>query len=795
MIGHTDKQSASPGSDRSDTAAFVLTSVCIAVMCCSGVANTQEIPSPARPATSPTGTLEEIVVSAEKRESTVQKTPISIAAITGAELEARGQSTLLSVAQSTPGMSFKSSGPGQTEFEMRGLTSSGGFSPTVGFYLNDAPVAGPAQSLVGKVAIDPDLYDLNRIEVLRGPQGTLYGSGSMGGTIKLITNPPVLNKFSANAEATGSSTDGGGFNYGANVMLNLPMVEDRVALRLVGTDKWIDGWIDRVVLSPFPLESLNSNGTFAARGNVLDAPVQHDVHRSNWERLVGGRATLLFQVNDRLSITPGVTYQRITMGGPNTIDNPPGSQEAHYQPFDVAEPFKDSFALYTATIKYDFNRAQLTSATSKWNREERQDQDISEAMQILFGFPAYTTAAGGVGQGSITATDTTSQWTEELRLASTGTDPFQWLVGLFYSDFKSDSQFHSIYDGFGPLFGTNILSVIDQPITITQKAAFGEASYKLTPKLKLTAGLRWYDYRSTEITTSSGLATIASGPGVVTLDSGAASATGFNPKVNLAYSVSDDFLLYATAVKGFRPGAVNQPIPLTGPLQCLTGPGNAIDLGFPTIPRRFGADNVWSYEIGEKLRALDDRIVINGDVYYERWNSVQQQIAPACGFIFTANAGTAAIYGSEIEVTAKLGPQWMVAQSVGYTHATVIDSVLVSLRDQRLLDVPDVTASTSIAYAAPVSARYNFAARVMFNYVGPMQDITFARNNLPGYGLASARFGIESDVWSAFVFADNLADRHVALTNTTALSANVSILNRVATNQPRTLGVTLRYRF
>jgi iron complex outermembrane receptor protein len=795
MIAFTKSRSAGPRRSRSSSTVFLLMGANLALLCGGLAAHGEETGGTGRQASPAAGTLEEVVVSAEKRESTVQKTPISIAAITGVELEARGQSALLAVAQSTPGMSFKSSGPGQTEFEMRGLTSSGGFSPTVGFYLDDSPVAGPAQSLVGKVAIDPDLYDLNRIEVLRGPQGTLYGSGSMGGTIKLITNAPVLNKFAGSAEATGSSTAGGGFNYGASVMLNLPMVQDRLALRLVATDKSIDGWIDRVVLNPFPLEALNSDGTFAARGNVVGGTVQRDVRRSNWERLEGGRATLLFQVNDRLSITPGVTYQRITMGGPNTVDNPPGNQEAHYQPFDIAEPFKESFTLYSATIKYEFDEAQLTSATSKWNREERQDQDISEAMQILFGFPDYTVAGGGVGPGSITATDTTSQWTEELRLASKGTGPFQWLVGVFYSDFKSNSEFHSIYEGFGPAFGTNILSVIDQPITITQKAAFGEASYAITPRLKATVGLRWYDYKSTEITTSSGLATIASGPGVVTLDSGSASASGYNPKVNLAVSVSDDFLLYATASKGFRPGAVNQPLPLSGPLQCLDGPGNAIDLGFPTIPSRFGADNVWSYEIGEKLRALDDRVVINGDVYYERWNSVQQQIAPACGFIFTANAGTAAVYGSEIEITAKPAPQWMIAQSVGYTHATVTDSVLVSLRDQRLLNVPDVTTSTSIAYAAPVSARNTFAARVMFNYVGSQQDVTFARNNLSGYGLASARFGIEGDVWSAFVFADNLTDKHVALTNTTALSANVAILNRVATNQPRTLGVTLHYRF
>jgi len=155
----------------------------------------------AAPAAKETTGLEEIVVTAEKRESTVQKTPVSITAISEAELQARGLSDFRSIAQETPGVSMKTSGPGQSEFEMRGLTATGGFSPTVGFYVDDAPLTAPAQAAQGKVVIDPDLYDLNRVEVLRGPQGTLYGAGSMGGTIKLVTNAPQLNTVAASITA------------------------------------------------------------------------------------------------------------------------------------------------------------------------------------------------------------------------------------------------------------------------------------------------------------------------------------------------------------------------------------------------------------------------------------------------------------------------------------------------------------------------------------------------------------------------------------------------------------------
>ena len=737
------------------------------------------------------GVLEEITVTAERRESTVQKTPISITAISGAELEGRGISDLLTVAQETPGISFKTAGPGQTEFEMRGLTSSGGFSPTVGFYVDDAPLTAPAQAFQGKVVIDPDLYDLNRVEILRGPQGTLYGSGSMGGTIKLVTNRPVLNEFQASAQGTGSDTHAGGGNGAGSMMLNIPLSTDVAALRLVGTYKWNSGWIDRVVLNPFPLETASG-----ARGNVLGAPVSDVVDHVNWERLVGGRASLLLQLTDRLTIVPAVLYQKIEQGGPNTVDNPPGTQDAHYQPFNVAEPFEDRFTLYTGSITYDFDGVQLSSVTARWYRTESQDQDISESLQVLFGLPGFTLADGGVGGGPITETDASSQFSQELRLASTGHAAFQWLLGGFYSNFNSNTQFNSIYPGIEPAFGTDILSVIGQPISITQKAAFGEASYQITPQLKATAGLRWYTYRSSETTTESGIATAASGPGIYTASSGA-SASGTNPKFNLAYAFTDDLLVYTTAAKGFRPGSGNQPIPLSGPLQCSTGPGNLQSLGLTAAPSQFDPDTLWSYEIGEKAKFLDRRVLINGAVYYEDWQKVQQQVSLACGFSFTANAGAAGVYGGELEIAASLSPQFTLTQNVGYTHATFSEDVKATgtVKGQQILDVPKVTAATGIVYTLPLSAQYDVVARATNSYTGPMQDITFTRNNLAGYDLVNARVGIDAHSWSTFLFVDNLADRRAFLTNFNALSANIPQFNRVAINQPRTIGIDLHYRF
>src|SRR3984885_8328615 len=323
------------------------------------------------------GTLQEIVVTAEKRTESIQSAPLSVTAYTGAQLQAAGISDMTEVGYETPGVSERNSGPGQTEYEMRGIASSGGQSPTVGFYLDDTPLTAPSQALLGKVVIDPSLYDLNRVEVLRGPQGTLYGSGSMGGTIKLVTNQPDPSAFAASAQTIVSDTKDGGLNYAVNGMLNLPL-SDKVALRIVGTDSYTDGWIDRFVLNPFPLET---NLGFT-RGNVLAAPVEHDYKDANWEQLQGARAAVLWQVTDGLTVTPGVFVQTITQGAPNFIDNPPGiSHEAHYQPFDQTEPYSDSFELFTLPIKYDLDGIEITASTAYYRRQSHLNQDTSEIAQ------------------------------------------------------------------------------------------------------------------------------------------------------------------------------------------------------------------------------------------------------------------------------------------------------------------------------------------------------------------------------------------------------------------------------
>src|SRR5450755_284081 len=257
------------------------------------------------PSDSNTG-LEEIIVTAEKRESTVQATPIAMTALSAGDLAEQNIGSIQDLVGAIPGISLRTAGPGQTEYEMRGLGSAGGSVATVGFYIDETPLSASAVALNGRTVIDADLFDLNRTEVLRGPQGTLYGAGSMGGTIKLVTNPPKLNSFEGAAAVDASQTTGGSTNGRGSLMLNLP-IGDIAALRVVTTGKYISGWIDRKVIAagqfPFPTNFGNCGVYYCNRGDVQDAPVAEDHRNSNLERFISSRAALLVKPTEDLSIT------------------------------------------------------------------------------------------------------------------------------------------------------------------------------------------------------------------------------------------------------------------------------------------------------------------------------------------------------------------------------------------------------------------------------------------------------------------------------------------------------------
>ena len=765
--------------------------------------------------TDDSGGLAEIVVTAQKRSSTVQETPISITAVTGADLQDRGIADVATLAAATPGVSLKSNGPGQTEIEMRGMTSSGGNSATVGFYLDDVPMTAPSGAQNGKVVIDPTLYDLNRVEVLRGPQGTLYGSGSMGGTVKLVTNQPNLTQTQGSVESILSGTDGGGFNHNDNFMFNLPLINDQLALRIVGSEGFTSGWIDRIVANPFPQPT---NGG-AIRGNVQAAPVQSRFTGTNEEQEYGLRVTMLWKPSDDLSITPSIFYQRITQEGPSAFDSNPGT-EAHYQPFDVSEPYSDEIKVYSLNVTYNFKSFDVTSITAQWNRRSVQSQDGSEAFNnplsgVEINAPGSISyyLPGGTGAVQGTETDPSKQFSEELRAASTGTGPFKWVGGLFYSKFQSIWNLYSAVQNpsayvdlgtFGPATTAAIWNLYN-PTNISQYAAFGEGTYDITSQLKATVGLRWYSYDYSFYDDFQGWGS-PQGGATPSIESVSQSHEGVNPKFNLSYEFDKDLMVYVTAAKGYRPGGANQPLPTTGPLWAPGGvPLSVSPFKYPNgkWPTSYDPDTLWSYELGEKARFFDRRLTIDASVYYENWSNVQLLELPN-DYLLNDNNGNAKIYGGEIEMRGVLGAGFQLGISGGYTHATLSPGDHYTITPSNIMpDVPKFTANVNLTYERPLGDKYTFNARLENTFVDQRFDLTFPAGfptgeltPLPSYDLTNIRAGIRAESgWGVALFVNNVFNKQAYLENMTELTLTNASFNRVITNQPLTAGVDLTYAF
>ena len=733
--------------------------------------------------------LEQIIVTAEKRESTVQNTPISLTAVSGQDIADRGLTDLGNLVQSVPGVSIRSSGPGMTEFEMRGIASTGGNSPTVGFYYDDTSLTAPSASNEGKIVISPSLYDLNRIEVLRGPQGTLYGSGSMGGTIKVVPNAPDPAAFDSSAEVVFGDTDHGGFDHAENAMVNLPFGAGLAAVRIVGSYSRDAGWIDRVVIAPGEFPAANGN----TRGNVLAAPVAADHHDVNDVERTSVRVSALVKPLDGLSITPSFFYQKMQSGGLPDIDSVPGT-DAHYQPFDTSESYRDEFKLYSLNVTYALPLLQLTSITSYWTRSEPLTQDTAESWTTGLGLTGYTPAQGGLGAAEAIEYNPSHQLTEELRLSSVGDGPFKWLAGYYYEDFHSSWNIVFPSQNGAAVYGSNNLFSYFSPMPIYQQSVFGEITYNITDPWAVTLGARRYRYNAPVSLNQYGALTDS----VLTTTS--EKDQGVTPKASMSYRFSPDLMVYATAAKGFRPGGGTGPVPTTGPLACEAQLQQEYgSSGFVNGPTAFKSDNIWSYELGEKLRLADNRVTVNGSLYFEKWSGVQQTNAlSSCGYVYTANAGDAHVRGGELEIQAIVVPEVTVSGNVGYAHAALVSSTLINAGfdpGTAIQDVPHWTSSTSIAYRHRFADQLALVARADNTYVGSRTDETYSINVLPAYDLTNVRAGLDGGRWSATVFLNNVTDKRALLSDVTQAAVNLSTFNRVAVSQPRTVGVDLNYRF
>jgi iron complex outermembrane receptor protein len=816
--------------------------------------------------------LAEVVVTATKRRTLSQDTPISMTVLTAANIADRGVTDFNTLSQGIPDLAMRTSGPNQTEYEMRGLNSSGGNTSMVGVYLDEVALSSPAAEQLGKVIIDPNLYDLERVEVLHGPQGALYGASSMGGTVRLIPAMPQLGAFDASGETTISDTgSGGSINFAQNGMVNLPL-GSTAALRLVGSASSQSGWLNRYVLADGAVTSdAGSNPANSRPANFYTAPLISTATGVNSSTNDSFRAILLYQPNDQLKITPMLMWQQGTSDAPNAVDvngsptNPTlPSPMGHYEIYQTSEPQWDRFTLGSLKVEYALTPdIGLTSITALWSNHSLISQDGTEENSSSTALgptnpatpaPPYDAPAGlgPTGPGpygpGVEERDYTRQASEELRLASTGSGPLQWLAGYYYQDLQSEWDMWSINPQAGPVAD---IYVDYMPQTILQNAFFGNLSWEFAHGLKASVGARWYHYSYAQANTEwgdftpNGFANLfnPTGPTVAGNTapfntSAGGGASGTNPRFNLTWQIDPDHMVYGTVAKGFRLGGTDQPFvgynfPVTTAIcnapsslveiqQCglqtklsatPTTPGAPYTAlaNFPNVNSQgvpqFKSDSVWDYEIGTKNELFDHRALFNLTGYFERWTD--PQIATnISGFGFTVNGGNANIYGLEAEFRANLGAGFDFATDWGYTHSKFLaDSPIDGIPGGYAVpDTPKLTGSASLNFNHDLNDNMSFFGNITYSYVGSRYDLPYGvtvylnnisqtQINLPSYGIVNLRAGVRTDDWSVALFVDNATNNQVLLDPLPQINLAIPQFTRYIVNQPVTYGLDVSYNF
>ncbi len=733
------------------------------------------------PAQAQEGPLEQVVVTAQKRTEALQSVPLSVTALDQRELERMGVEHVSDLARETPGLTVVSSGPGQNILIIRGISSVAGSAGTVGYYLDDTPIAASSNAALLSLRglIDPAIFDIARVEVLRGPQGTLYGSSSMGGTIKYVSTQPNLTQWAGKANATLSHTDGGGWNEEGNAALNIPLAQGTAALRVGLYYRNQDGYIDR-----YPVA--NNDILAAAPGGARQAGV-------NTEQTKGARLALRLNLGNGLAVNASLYYQHMLLGAPFQIDVPPGSLNNLIQTRLLPEPSVQTSSLANVTLHKTLARYELVSSTSYYDRRVSIDEDASKVLYYFLS-PSPQSALYPVGMHGDYIN---REFTQELRMVSDFTGPLQMIAGAYYHhvDAPLASQI-PVPNGYNARFGTSFNSFFigARQATVKETALFAEASYLLAPAWTARVGVRAFHVDQGFAQQGDGL--FNGGPSAVV---GSSSDSGYNPKLNLSWQARPDVLLYATASKGYRPGGPNNPAPAA---LCAKEVAT-LGLSASTL-LKFAPDSLWNYELGAKSQWLGQRLTLNASLYSIDWSKVQQQIVLQCGFNITANFGSARSKGGELEAAFQVTPQLTLRATAGYVSATLNNNVpgTGAKPGDPLLDVPRWGGSAAAEYAWTVGQRYAAYGRLDATYTGganSLYDSSSPFYRRAGFSQLNFKLGWQpaskTARWSVTVFVDNLLDKIGQTSLPVAISADLPTTRRIAINRPRTSGVKLEASF
>ena len=794
--------------------------------------------------------LGEVMVTARKRAESMQDVPFAISARSGEQLRNAGAANVEDISRNIAGFTVQNLGPGQSQVGMRGISAGKtdrdlpGVKEQVGVYMDESVIS------LSLFTPDLELYDLNRVEVLRGPQGTLFGSGSLAGTVRYITNQPDPSASYGDIEVTGSSIDGGEAGASLRGMFNMPM-SDTAALRVVGYYSEVPGFIDAV--QPGGSVHQDANGG------------------TKW----GVRAAMRFEPNENLTITPRVIYQDIDMDGynrtdvwnilanPYTTTEPRVTLEDRQQYTQLQEKFTDEFLLADLTVEVGLGNHTLTSISSYTDRDILVIRDATQLTgSVTYDLGAFRPATSAEVRISSPLYDATKVkvFTQELRVASDYDGRFQWVGGAFYSDIKRhygqqlptpgyDDVMAQIFAPFDdptddpdagpicPLTSPRCLDSVnlgapvadmpfysDIPYDFTQIAVFAEANFSLSERADLTIGGRYYDFSEDRVLTFGGVFSDPSaGPG-------SSDSDGFLPRVLFSYDVNENVQLNAQASEGFRLGGINDPLNLS-----LCSDEDVTTFGGRDS---FDDETLWNYELGAKVGFADGRAQFNISAYRAEIKDFQVPVvAGTCSSRIVYNVPKAHTNGVEIELEAQPTDRFSFGLSAAMVNSE-LDSTVTSTsgsgavtvvgameKGNRMASVPEFQMSANATYKWPMTDRLEGYISGTFQHIGDrytqvadqasgfgtfgirsfgsptttgqvggpaLTSITFDPL-LPEYDIANLRFGVRADDWEAALFINNIADEsaRLGLDQERGRVARVGFL----TNQPRTIGVTYRRSF
>jgi iron complex outermembrane recepter protein len=789
--------------------------------------------------TSETGTaaanqgLQEVVVTAERRTEKLMDVPMSVTALSQDALDEKGVHNIDDLSRIAPGITFLRNGMSSSgnyndedsDISIRGIDSTAGTS-TTGIYIDDTPIQTRHLNF-GTVNPYPELFDLDRVEVLKGPQGTLFGSGSEGGTLRFITPAPDLHSYSGYARAEFGQIDSGGQNYEIGAAFGGPIIDGVLGFRLSASYREDGGWVDRVsytrppaVLTPCNPTNLGAPCFGGSAEVYTSAPTVTGTidSNSNWHDTQTFRVALRWTPSDTVTIDPSFYVQTLHINDTGAywmnISNPADNvyRNGNAQP----NPSTDPWYIGALKINWDLPWANLVSNTSYFSRNQHSVSDYSQWISTVFLFNQYPP----VGDTSSSFfTDHQNNFTEEIRLSSRDPDArLQWTAGLFYLHANENStEFIDSPDacsvpGFPCTQGDNLaylqprFSMIDK-----QEAVFGEVSYKLSSLFKLTAGLRYsnLDYSGVVQEIEQG---VFGTQQVNTASSG--NDKPLTPRFVFNFTPDPDSLYYASAAKGFRSGGINTHLP------------PPCTVGLPASPTTFSSDSLWQYEVGTKDTVLDRRLQVSGSLYYIKWKNIQQFVYLTCGLGFDYNLGQLTGEGGDIEIDWRATPDFTLGLMAAYTDSSFDGPIslagvypLVSNGDHLAaspwnIDLSGEYVWNAMARKPYLRLDYQFATaqRSLVPFLDPANvpndDPTL--QGLPEIRILDLRAGLRFGGYDLSLFVHNALNYHAPIFDsrdlaTTAGNGYVAAPNGPAVDfdtnyfarglPPRTYGLTVTYKF